>query len=117
MTSSPNADNIMPRRDCEQTYIENWKFNMAIKNMADSKARMLGDKPVDLTKFSTAAREAIKLGEVKPGMTRAEVLVARGYPPEQSTISLDSDAWKYQQSKWNAVIVHFDGNKVIDIKD
>jgi hypothetical protein len=87
------------------------------KSMAEIKARMLGDKPVDLAKFSAASQMSIKSGQVKPGMTRAEVLVARGYPPEQSTISLDSDAWRYQQSKWNAIVVEFDGGNVSSIKD
>jgi hypothetical protein len=87
------------------------------KKMDDIKARMLGDKPVDLSRFSKSGLDAIKRGEVKPGMTRAEVLVARGYPPEQSTISLDSDSWRYQQSKWNSIIVNFDNGKVTDIKD
>jgi hypothetical protein len=87
------------------------------KTMADIKARMLGDKPVELKKFGKTAQEAIKLGEVRPGMTRAEVLVARGYPPEQSTLTLDSDQWKYNQSKWNTILVQFNNGKVASIKD
>ncbi len=87
------------------------------KTMADIKARMLGDKQVELKKFSKTAQDAIKLGEVRNGMNRAEVLVSRGYPPEQSTISLDSDLWKYNQTKWNTIIVQFDNGKVVSIKD
>jgi len=87
------------------------------KSMTEIKARMLGDKSVDLTKFSKIAQSAIKLGEIKPGMTRAEVLVARGYPPEQSTMSLHSDQWKYNQTKWNTILVQYENGKVASIKD
>ena len=97
------------------TYIVQKKFTT--KNLADVKARMLATTPVDLKKFGKDAQQAIKSGEVRPGMTRNEVIVARGYPPEHATLGFDSDTWKYWQTKWNTIVVHFDNNKVARIED
>lgn len=81
------------------------------------KSRLLGSKPVDLGQFSKLGQEAIKLGEVKPGMSKAEVLVARGYPPGVGTLNTDSDSWKFWQNKWNTILVQFQNGKVVSIKD
>lgn len=81
------------------------------------KSRLLGSKPVELGQFSKLGQEGIKLGEVKPGMSKAEVLVARGYPPGVGTLNTDSDSWKYWQNKWNTVLVQFQNGKVVSIKD
>jgi hypothetical protein len=85
--------------------------------MSAFKARLLKETAVDLSKFSKLAQEGIHSGQIVPGMTRAEVLVARGYPPDNATISLDVDTWKYWQTKWNTILVHFENDKVSDIKD
>ena len=37
-------------------------------------------------------------------MTKAEVLIARGYPPGVGTLNTDSDSWKFWQTKWNTVL-------------
>ncbi len=87
------------------------------KSIADIKARYLNEQPVDLSKFSKLGQEGIKVGEIKFGMTKQEVLVARGYPPEHATLSIDSDTWRYWQNKWRSMLVRFDDNKVSDIKD
>jgi len=85
--------------------------------MSEFKARLLKETAVDLSKFSKTAQDGIHSGQIVPGMTRAEVLVARGYPPDNATLSLDVDTWKYWQTKWNTVLVNFEGDKVHDIKD
>ncbi len=85
--------------------------------LATIKSRLLGDAPVDLSKHSKLGQDAIKLGEIKPGMTKAEVLVARGYPPGVGTLNTDSDSWKFWQNKWNTILVQFQDGKVASIKD
>lgn len=86
-------------------------------SMDEIKSRMLGKQPVNLDTFSKTDREGIKTGQVRPGMTREGVLVARGYPPDHATLSLDSDQWKYWQTRWNTILVLFDGGKVKSIVD
>jgi hypothetical protein len=85
--------------------------------MDDFKKRLLKETPVDLSKFSKSAQDHIRSGQIVPGMTKAEVLIARGYPPDNATISTDVDTWKYWQSKFNTILVYFDGDKVRDIKN
>ena len=87
------------------------------QDIATIKSRLLGDKPVDLAKFSKLGKDAIKVGEVKPGMTKAEVLIARGYPPGVGTLNTESDTWKFWQTKWHTILVQFQDGQVFRIKD
>lgn len=81
------------------------------------KRRLLAETPVDLKQFSKLGRAAISQGEVRVGMTKAEVLVARGYPPGVGTLNTDSDSWKYWHNKFNTKLVQFQDGKVVSIKD
>ncbi len=70
-------------------------------------ARTFGREPVNLYQFNAEMREAIERGEVVEGMTRDEVLVARGYPPAHETPSLDDDRWRYWRHRFATNNVHF----------
>lgn len=87
------------------------------KSMAEIKDRMLGKTPVDLTKFSQEAQEAIKNGQIRLGMTKEEVLLAYGYPPAHATPSTDSNQWTYWKNRFNRVVLDFQGNKLKGIRD
>lgn len=49
--------------------------------------------------FNSEVVEAIKKGVVIEGMTRAQVIMAMGYPPEHKTPSIDSPEWLYWMDK------------------
>ncbi len=67
---------------------------------------MLAPQPVPLGKSSRATADAIKNGLLKLGMTKDQVLMARGYPPGHKTPSIDADAWTYWSSRFvNATLV------------
>jgi hypothetical protein len=74
--------------------------------------QVFGTKPVNLDAFSKSAQSAIKAGQVKQGMTKDEVLVARGYPPAVLTHSLKSNSWMYQKNRFGKMRIDFKGNKV-----
>lgn len=57
--------------------------------------RMLSPRPVPIERFDRATVEAINNGVLRVGMTRDQVLMARGYPPAHETPSLDQMTWKY----------------------
>ena len=61
-----------------------------------------------------AAKFARQIGEglVEPGMSKAEVLLALGYPPAHRTPSLESPIWTYWRNRWEVFMVYFDGDKV-----
>ena len=58
------------------------------------------------------ARRRIEEGTVTVGMTRAEVLMAIGYPPADHTPSLDAATWRYWVAPHDTFDVHFDGDVV-----
>ena len=61
-------------------------------------------------------RRGIKEGRALPGMTRAGVILAIGYPPEHATPSLDASAWKYWRNRFGTTLIHFDGGKVVRVQ-
>ncbi|WP_049722716.1 hypothetical protein [Gilvimarinus polysaccharolyticus] len=79
--------------------------------------RYFGKKKVDLQGFSSAERKAIERGEVKKGMSKKAVLLARGYPPAHETHSTDDNEWKYWNSRFNTMIVYFKDDKVSRIRN
>ncbi len=80
------------------------------------KDRMFSDKEVNLTGHSQAVREAISKCEVIKGMTKEEVLLARGYPPTHTTASLDSNVWTYWYQRMSKGTVNFTNGKVTSIE-
>jgi len=73
-------------------------------------------KKVNLSKFSKSERQAIKIAKVKKGMSKKAVLVAYGYPPAHKTPSLEASQWLYWITRWNKIIVTFDGNRVSNVR-
>ncbi|MDR0352212.1 MAG: hypothetical protein LBI02_02250 [Opitutaceae bacterium] len=61
---------------------------------------LLAPKPVPVEKYSAEMQEAIKAGMPKTGMTKEQVVIARGYPPAHKTPSLKSSSWLYWNSKF-----------------
>lgn len=66
------------------------------KNFAQLSAGITGQK-----------LEAVKRGAVMVGMTRAEVLLTWGYPPEHRTPSLEANKWLYWRNRWVTAAVCF----------
>jgi len=67
----------------------------------------------ELTKGMSAKEvEAIKKGEVHPGMSKAAVLAAVGYPPEIRTAKTDLDTWTYWRDRFRTYTVTFADGKV-----
>jgi hypothetical protein len=61
--------------------------------------RMFSPEPIDLEIFDEEIREQIVAGAVSEGMTKYQVLLARGYPPGHRTPSLGGDTWLYWSSR------------------
>jgi hypothetical protein len=86
------------------------------KTMTEIFSRYFGSSKKSLQGFTRAERQAIKRGEVKKGMSKNAVLLARGYPPAHETPSTEADEWKYWKSRFNTTIVYFKNGKVSRIK-
>lgn len=58
---------------------------------------------------------AIAEGRLVVGMTRAEAIAARGYPPRHRTPDLSASPWLYYASRDTAVQVTFSGDRIVEI--
>ena len=66
----------------------------------------------DLRKVPAKRVTAIEQGVVEQGMTKAQVKMARGLPPAHRTPSLESPTWTYWNTRWDTMVVYFNGDKV-----
>lgn len=74
--------------------------NFTKADMTTIAARMLSPTPIALDEFEPEIARAIKNGTMRLGMTKEQVVMARGYPPGHQTASLEQDAWKYWSSRF-----------------
>lgn len=99
---------LVGRRECFDVYFnDGYHPGMSLTQFRD---RLLSVVPFEeLTRGLTHHELAcVRRGEVAPGMSRRAVLLARGYPPEHRTPSLESSTWIYWDSRFHATEVHFD---------
>jgi hypothetical protein len=71
---------------------------------------MLADQPTHIDLYGKEMADAISSGTPRLGMTKTQVLLARGYPPSHETPSLDGPNWKYWNNRWVTHLFVFDGN-------
>jgi hypothetical protein len=105
---------VSTKMDYEIEFNEKHHPGLPIEKFAE---RLVGGKGFDeLTSAFTAEEvKAIKAGEIKPGMSRAAVLVAAGYPPENKTATLERDTWTYFANRFNSYKVEFKDDKVQEV--
>lgn len=60
-------------------------------------------------------RQAIVQAEIVPGMTREQVIMARGYPPRHRTASLDDDEWILYENPHYIDRVSFRNGEVVAV--
>lgn len=53
-----------------------------------------------IAKYPADVREAIRFGQILPGMTREQTLIAVGYPQRDETVSLEAPVWNYWASSF-----------------
>ncbi len=79
-------------------------------------AKVFATEPVELSRFSAEEQAAILEGRAIAGMDRTAVLAAMGPPPAVGTMSLQSDEWKYWNTRFTTFFVRFgDDGRVVDI--
>jgi len=63
--------------------------------------------------FTQDEIEAIKSGEIRNGMSKKAVLIARGHPPEIRTRSTDLDIWVYWYDRFRYHSIQFADGKLV----
>jgi hypothetical protein len=76
---------------------------------------LAADPRSELEHMSAENAEAVARGELRIGMTRAEAVCARGYPPRHRTSSLEADEWVYYQTRDTVWNVRFDGGVISEV--
>ena len=112
---SPRGVSFMIKGSGQKLTLKNKKRHSGLDGSAWA-AKHLGEDRVDLSQFTKAEHEAIMAAELKRGMSREAVIIARGYPPAHKTPSLESATWKYWQTNRSRTHVFFnDDGKVVDV--
>jgi len=70
------------------------------KTIAEIASLMLAAEKTPLEKLPDEVAAAVRSGEMRKGMTKELVLMARGYPPAHETPSIEGDRWVYWSSRF-----------------
>ena len=75
----------------------------------------IADRFLSLTPRKLKGRFAkdITYGEMRLGMSKKQVIMARGYPPAHKTYSTESDRWTYWTSKFVQRSIIFENNRLV----
>lgn len=72
------------------------------------------DPKLQLATWSPDVQTAVRIGKIKVGMTRAQVLMSLGYPAIADTPDLDAMAWRYWTYREDETVdVSFDANGAV----
>lgn len=83
-----------------QQPLEEWARKLVVQD--DPRAR--------IARWPAPVRDAVRAGKVAIGMSKEEVIVARGYPPAHQTPSLDLPQWKYWHTSFGSFLVVWDSS-------
>lgn len=70
------------------------------KPISQIAALMLSAEQTPLDLLPTEVAAAVRNGEMRRGMTKEVLIMARGYPPAHETASVESDRWVYWSSRF-----------------
>lgn len=87
------------------------------KSMFEIARRMLSENEVPLKNCSDEVAAAIRSGRMCLGMTKEQVIMARGWPPAHRTKSLDLDTWVYWPSRYVTQEIVFKDGKLAEGRD
>jgi len=94
---------------------QTFKIFFEAKFLTDINAEQFRDRTftsknfADLTQgFTENEIDAVKNARIIPGMSKAAVLIAYGYPPSHMTTNLDMNTWTYWRNRFLKDLVEFD---------
>jgi hypothetical protein len=84
------------------------------KSVAEVARLMLAAEKTPIEKLPTELANDIRQGEMRRGMTKELVLMARGYPPAHETPSLDGDRWVFWSSRFVKQTIVFRNGRLVE---
>ena len=77
-------------------------------------SRMLSPTPIPLEQLGELTSGLITRGQLRLGMTKEQVLMARGYPPGHETLDVSSDRWIYWSSRFVKQTLLFSNGRLVE---
>lgn len=84
------------------------------QSMEEFASSLLSAVPTKIELYGTAMANSILQGEMRLGMTKTQVLLARGFPPAHETSSTSLDRWVYWSSRFVKQTVVFQNDRLVE---
>lgn len=112
---SIKGDNIkLKRTDTgESLKIENVE-KYTRKSTNELATLLFSSEPTPLEKLPDELAQSIRNGDMRKGMNKEQVLMARGYPPAHETASIDGDRWVFWSSRFVKQTVLFKDGRLAE---
>ena len=98
----------------EEIKVENIPEYSGKKNLPDVARLLLSAEPTPIDKLAPELASSIRAGEMRKGMTKEQVLMARGYPPAHETPSIEGDRWVYWSSRFIKQTIVFTNGRLTE---
>lgn len=112
LVSMSGSQLVLRRADTAQEIKVKNEEKYSKKSIKEIAAIMLADEKTPLEQLPEPFATAIRNGEMRKGMTKELVLMARGYPPAHETPSTDNDRWVYWSSRFVKQTIIFVGGQL-----
>lgn len=76
-------------------------------------AQLLSDEKVLLNGVPQDISRSMKLGTLRLGMSKDQVIITRGYPPRHKTGSINADRWVYLTNRFEEQVILFKDDKLV----
>ncbi len=86
------------------------------RNTEQLARELLAEQPTAIEKYGDEMAREIQTGTLRLGMTKTQVLMTRGYPPAHETSSLESDLWKYWNSRFVVQSLAFQDGVLVEAR-
>ena len=103
---------VLKRADNGQSITVKNEEKYSKKSIPEIARLMLSADKTPLEKFPDEVATAIRMGEMRKGMTKELVLMARGYPPAHETPSIEGDRWVYWSSRFVKLTIVFSNGRL-----
>lgn len=112
LVSMSGSQMVLKRTDTGQDLKVKNEEKYTKKPIAEIASLMLAADKTPLEKLPDDVANSIRSGDMRKGMTKELVLMARGYPPAHETPSIEGDRWVYWSSRFVKLTVVFSNGRL-----
>ncbi len=88
-----------------------------LRSTPEMAAVLLSSEKTPVEKLGEQIAKFIKQGQLRLGMTKNQVIMTRGFPPQHRTSSLENDTWIYWQNKFATHTLLFEDGILTEGRD